>query len=305
MYNCQFKETKAWYHVKIIDRERLVNDITDEEERRRRLERPDNETACLRAAWDVRCIVQVFNQYIEGTKTYIVMEQLVGTPLQAKLSDPDAPHYTEAEARSLFCDIVRAVKRLHEQNIVVRNLSLSTILGVMENGVIVPYLSDLSDAQVNRQLDNPLGFAVGKVGDPDYSAPEMLEKDELYGLECDVWSLGVCLFTMLAGRLPFSYDDEETKLAKTMNGVPLWGSLNQSKYASVKILLGLMLNNDPFERYTHLLRSSNILGSKGRTVERVVSFLVSPRLNGRASTFYVYYLPNYVVNALERGTTKE
>lgn len=55
-------------------------------------------------------------------------------------------------------------------------------------------------------------------GTPGYLAPEILEKFPAYDVKCDVWSVGVILFLLLGGYLPFDDDDEDKVFDKTRNG---------------------------------------------------------------------------------------
>ena len=55
-------------------------------------------------------------------------------------------------------------------------------------------------------------------GTPGYLAPEILERWPAYDVKCDVWSVGVILFLLLGGYLPFDDDDEEKVFDRTRNG---------------------------------------------------------------------------------------
>jgi len=55
-------------------------------------------------------------------------------------------------------------------------------------------------------------------GTPGYLAPEILERWPAYDVKCDVWSVGVILFLLLGGYLPFDDEDEDKVFDRTRNG---------------------------------------------------------------------------------------
>jgi calcium/calmodulin-dependent protein kinase I len=55
-------------------------------------------------------------------------------------------------------------------------------------------------------------------GTPGYLAPEILERWPAYDTTCDIWSVGVILFLLLGGYLPFDDDDEDKVFDRTRNG---------------------------------------------------------------------------------------
>ena len=63
----------------------------------------------------------------------------------------------------------------------------------------------LIDFGLSRKSGKSSGGLDTMVGTPYYVAPEVLEGS--YGFECDVWSLGVLLYILLSGYLPFGGDD--------------------------------------------------------------------------------------------------
>jgi serine/threonine-protein kinase SRK2 len=74
---------------------------------------------------------------------------------------------------------------------------------------MTPKLCDFGSAKLVRQ--NEKNF--GKYGTPVFMAPEIWTDRGYYGFASDVWSLGVILFTMLAGEVPFVADNLQ-KLSK-------------------------------------------------------------------------------------------
>jgi serine/threonine protein kinase len=114
----------------------------------------------------------------------------------------------EEEAIFYFRQIMTALEYCHSFNICHRDLKPENIL-LKANGQIK--MADFGMAALQQNPNHQLRTACGS---PHYAAPELLRHQFYKGSAVDIWSMGVILFAMLAGRLPFDDDDMGVMLSK-------------------------------------------------------------------------------------------
>jgi serine/threonine protein kinase len=114
----------------------------------------------------------------------------------------------EEEAIFYFRQMMTALEYCHSFNICHRDLKPENIL-LKANGQIK--IADFGMAALQQNPNHQLRTTCGS---PHYAAPELLRHQFYKGSAIDIWSMGVILFAMLAGRLPFDDDDMGVMLAK-------------------------------------------------------------------------------------------
>jgi serine/threonine-protein kinase len=145
-------------------------------------------------------ICQVFELGEWNDQPFIAMELIDGEPLSARLSNGALP---AADALRIAVAVVEALGVLHRRGIIHRDLKPSNVF-VTESGVKVLDFG-LARPVVAAQEETEAAITQTGLflGTPRYAAPEQLLGDEL-DERADLFSAGVMLFEMLAGRLPFS-----------------------------------------------------------------------------------------------------
>ncbi|XP_034951244.1 serine/threonine-protein kinase SIK3-like isoform X2 [Chelonus insularis] len=103
---------------------------------------------------------------------------------------------SEPEARRIFKQIVQAVHYLHQQRVVHRDLKAENLLLDADNNI------KLADFGFSNEYTPGMPLSTW-CGSPPYAAPEIFEGKHYDGPRSDIWSLGVVLYVLVCGALPF------------------------------------------------------------------------------------------------------
>jgi serine/threonine protein kinase len=174
---------------------------------------------------------------------YLVMEYLPGGTLKEKLS---GGLMSWQESLRLLTPIARVLNYIHANKIIHRDIKPSNIL-ITQTGE--PMLSDFGIAKVlEDETTTELTASGAGIGTPEYMAPEqgMGQTDE----RSDIYALGVVLYQMITGRVPFRADTPMAiMLKKSQEPLPRPRQFVPALPASVEDLLIKMLARDPANRY--------------------------------------------------------
>nr|XP_042715018.1 ribosomal protein S6 kinase alpha-3 isoform X5 [Chrysemys picta bellii] len=194
-------------------------------------------------------IITLKDVYDDGKYVYVVTELMKGGELLDKILRQK--FFSEREASAVLLTITRTVEYLHAQGVVHRDLKPSNILYVDESGN--PESIRICDFGFAKQLRAENGLLMTPCYTANFVAPEVLKRQG-YDAACDIWSLGVLLYTMLTGYTPFANGPDDTPeeiLARIGSGkFSLTGGYWNSVSVTAKDLVSKMLHVDPHQRLT-------------------------------------------------------
>lgn len=147
---------------------------------------------------------------IDDNRALMVLQYCRG----GDLFDLASSHRNELSSllvRRIFAEVVNAVMYLHSQNIVHRDIKLENVLLNIPvedmlplDPVTYPYsLVTLTDLGLARRIDPENPTLTTRCGSEDYVPPELLMGQPYDGRQTDSWALGVLLYAIMEGRLPF------------------------------------------------------------------------------------------------------
>ncbi|XP_076782719.1 ribosomal protein S6 kinase alpha-2 isoform X3 [Arvicanthis niloticus] len=231
---CVHKATDAEYAVKIIDKSKRD---------------PSEEIEILLRYGQHPNIITLKDVYDDGKYVYLVMELMRGGELLDRILRQRC--FSEREASDVLYTIARTMDYLHSQGVVHRDLKPSNILYMDESGN--PESIRICDFGFAKQLRAENGLLMTPCYTANFVAPEVLKRQG-YDAACDVWSLGILLYTMLAGFTPFANGPDDTPeeiLARIGSGkYALSGGNWDSISDAAKDVVSRMLHVDPQQRLT-------------------------------------------------------
>ncbi|KAL0223711.1 hypothetical protein P9112_003101 [Eukaryota sp. TZLM1-RC] len=171
----------------------------------------------------------------------IIMEYAKGGDLHSRILNRRGQHLSESEIMFLFVQIVSALKHVHDNNILHRDLKTQNIF-LTDNDVV-----KLGDFGISKQLGTHNDFARTSVGTPYYLSPEQCE-DRPYNSKSDIWSLGCILYELCALRHAFVAKSIPALVMSILRGIyePIPALYSQDLSDLVKWLL----SSDPDDRPT-------------------------------------------------------
>lgn len=247
VFKVKHKETGEYWAMKVINKEKAGSSAI------KLLEREVNILKMV----DHDNIIKLNEVFETSKKMYLVMELCEGGELFDVLKERQT--FCEKDTKVIMTKMAKATSYLHKRDIVHRDLKLENIL-LSQNP------ADSNDKLHIKVTDFGLSVVKGGVGHdnmmqdfcgtPIYMSPEIID-NKAYSQMCDVWAMGVIMYSLICGSPPFkaSTEDELYEIIKKgeidFTSDPVWNSIS----TEAKNLIDLMLRTDP----AHRISASEVL----------------------------------------------
>ena len=148
-------------------------------------------------------IVKLVDCYYFNEKYYLILEKAYGGNLYDYLQS----HKLDKNlCKKIIKQIVLGIIELHRNNIIIKDIKAENIL-LKDNNIDSGIL--LSDFNLSIIVNNKDKYTNDRGGTLQYVSPEVLTFHNYYSFKTDIWSLGVLIYYLLIGDLPFNDENDE------------------------------------------------------------------------------------------------
>jgi len=169
-----------------------------------------NEIALMMECHDTDYVLRCYEAYWFNDKIWIILELMDGGSVGQLVEDMKGGH-SEAFCKYVLYKVVRALKHLHAQNILHRDVKSDNVLFSSDGKVKLAdfgYACKLTLSQLKHKR---------KVGTVCWMAPEMIKGKQRYDAKVDVWSLGIFAIELAEGKPPYHEEPQKRILFKILN----------------------------------------------------------------------------------------
>lgn len=186
-------------------------------------------------------IVGVYDAVIEGENRYIVMEYVGGGSLKKFCTETNLLPVRQAVL--IIFKACRALDYAFQNGVIHRDIKSANILLSERDDIKI---SDFGTAQISQATHTQID---GFVGSPAYMSPEQIN-EEPPSAQTDIYSLGVTMYELLAGRLPFQAANSVAMINKILNDIatPL-KSIRPDIPDELVAIVEKAMARDPAKRY--------------------------------------------------------
>lgn len=212
-------------------------------------------------------IVRLLAHGADGGVPYLVMEYVEGCNLDDLLRHTGSGRLAIGRALALGVVLGDAVTALHHAGVVHNDLKPSNVLLTYGGRLVI------GDFGMARPLAPCCRTQVGRVeGTPAYLAPELAAgRGTAPSAATDIYALGVLVFRMITGRLPFEHPGLEVLDAQVTSRAPRPSSLRPELPHAVDAILLAALHENPRRRPSSAAELSRTLTAAGRSLRRPLS----------------------------------